>query len=140
MPRDKVAAKKTMDTWFKARAKERRRAEAVEASRPRPVHKNGHAVEVIGNAKVEHHEGEDFTDTNHEGAVGIVEGSYYSEEKQTNVNIVRTEDNQIRGIPEEKLRSMKNPAEKSVSRSSVSMSGTMSQDRWDQIFGKKDKR
>jgi hypothetical protein len=129
-----------MDTWHRSRAKEARRAEAIEASRPRPVHQNGQAVEIKGDAKVQHQEGADYTDTNHEGAIGLVEGSYYSEEKQTNVNIVRTEDNQIRGIPEEKLRSMKNPAEKSVSKSSVGMSGVYAPGQYEAIFGKKKKR
>ncbi|HUT12775.1 MAG TPA: hypothetical protein VM223_04240 [Planctomycetota bacterium] len=139
MPRDNAEAKKTMDKWQKSRAKEQRRAAAIESSRPRPTVQAGQAVEVAGNAKVQHVEGAEVIDTNHEGAVGLVESTYYSEEKQTNVAVVRCEDNQIRGIPEHKLRSMKNPAKQSVSKSSVSMSGTMSQDRWDSIFGKKAK-
>lgn len=140
MPHDKDSAKKTMEKWHAQRAKEARRAAAIESSRPRPVHRDGQAVEVTGNAKVQTVEGAEVIDTNHEGAVGIVEGSYYSEEKQTNVNIVRTEDNQIRGIPEHRLRSMKNPAKKqSGKRSSVGMSGVYAPGQYEAIFGKKSK-
>jgi hypothetical protein len=95
---------------------------------------------VKGSAKVNTVEGAEVVETDHEGAVGIVEGSYYSEEKQTNVNIVRTEDNQIRGIPEQRLHSIQNPAEKPVSKNSVSMSGVWAPGQYEAIFGKKDKR
>jgi hypothetical protein len=135
-----VAGRTTPD-----KRREAREARAVKGAPP-PPKVDGQFVEITGSAKV------DVDDpiagrvaTDHEGAVGELEGAYYNAERQEHMGRVRVgqkadgSGGQLRGIPLNRLKGVRAETKKPETRSRFGPLN-ISQDRWDEIFGKKEKK
>lgn len=141
MPRNPTEANQQMAAWHKLRAKEARRAAAIEAAQPAPRLEAGEIVEIKGEAKVDVTDAMGHESSNHRDALAQVESSYYSASRGETVSIVRTEDNQLRGVPEHRLRSRTAPAKTTQRTSSAraSMVGVYAPGQYEAIFGKQPK-
>lgn len=126
--------------------KQAREARRVADAPPMPKPPKGKLVEIEGPAKVDVHD-PDFghVQGDHQGEVGEVESTYYNAERQEHMARVRVGHDahggsgQLRGIPVSRLKAIKEERPRERHRTSVSFSD-ISQDRWDAIFGKKDKK
>ena len=124
------------------KAREARQAEGA----PAPKQIAGQFVEITGAAKV------DVDDpiaghvaTDHQGAVGSLEGTYYNAERGEHMGRVRVgqqadgSGGQMRGIPLERLEGIDASKTQATAAPSTRVGPLdISQDRWDAIFGTKD--
>jgi hypothetical protein len=131
----RAAAMAKTDEWKKhqaVRAKERKRAAAHEASLPKQKYGIGETLDIVGSAKV-NEEPDDPTMprviSDHRGAQAKVDDVYFSEERQEHVYVSRTEDGQLRGVPESHVARRED-------RPSFGMSGSYKPGQYEEIFGK----
>lgn len=106
MPRNDAQARAEMERWQAMRRKEARRAAAVEAERPDSKFRDGEWVEIKGKAVVDHTEKQtgERTNSDHQGATGLILTRYWSVNWGAHVYTLKTEDGQVRGVPEHRLR------------------------------------
>lgn len=127
----------------------RRRAREARATAgaPAPKQITGSLVEITGAAKVNLEDPiAGHVETDHQGAVGELESTYYNAERGEHMGRVRVgqaadgSGGQIRGIPLERLEGIAPEHTRPVAPSTTTRVGplNMSQERWDAIFGKKD--
>lgn len=119
-------------------SKRKARAARQASASPDAKHDAGTAVEIVGPAKVDATDRIGTEQTDHQGALALVEG-HYDDPVRGKMTRVRTEDNKVRVIPENRLQDVNAP-KASSSDSKVRVGPlNISQDRWDEIFGKKNK-
>ena len=125
-----------------------REARAVEGA-PAPKQITGSLVEITGAAKVHLDDPiAGHVETDHQGAVGSLESTYYNPERQEHMGRVRVgqaadgSGGQLRGIPLERLEGVASkhtrPAASATATKTRVGPLNISQERWDDIFGKKD--
>lgn len=131
----------------KGRKTPKERSQAREArtvaDAPPPPKVNGQFVEITKPAKVDVEDPiAGHVATDHHGAVGELEGTYYNPERREHMGRVRVgqkadgTEGQLRGIPLANLKGVQ--AEVKQPSTSVRVGyHDVSQNRWDQIFGKK---
>lgn len=115
----------------------------VMADAPPPPKVLGQFVEITKSAKVDVEDPiAGHVATDHHGAVGELEGTYYNPERRRHMGRVRVgqkadgTEGQLRGIPLEDLRGITAEMKQPDTRSRFGPLN-ISQDSWDQIFGKK---
>lgn len=87
---------------LESRRKERQRRRA--AVQPQSRFGKGSVVEVSGPATVDHHDPDfGYIKSDHQGAVGRVEDTHFSEERGEMMAAVKLEDEQTRFIPQSRL-------------------------------------
>jgi hypothetical protein len=117
------------------------KAERNKIVTPEPTTRNGQVVEITGPAKVDATDEIGTTKSDHQGAVARVEGHYYSEERGCQMATVRTEDNKVRVIPEDRLTDIDEAVNSQAGTRKGARVGPLgiSQDRFEEIFGKRDR-
>lgn len=123
-----------------------REARQVEGAPP-PKALDSTLVEIKGSAKVSLDDPmAGRVDTDHQGAVGELESTYYNPERGEHMGRVRVgqaadgSGGQLRGIPLERLEGVKPKHTQARDTGPAVRVGPLdiSQERWDAIFGKKD--
>lgn len=113
----------------------------AQASAPPAPKVNGQFVEITGPAKVDVEDPQaGHLDTDHQGAVGELEGTYYNAEREEHMGRVRVgqrsdgSGGQLRGIPLTRLKGITAQPVKPRETTRVSMP-RISENRWNEIFG-----